>query len=292
MGGDGGTITNDRKFVRGIYKSDEDKGKNLTQHQVLRSKLCAQSNQSLCEPIVACEMGNLYNKEAMLTALIDKTLNPTHAHIRGLKDLKTLRFTPNPAIVADSDDDVPMFTCPVTGLLLNGIHPFVVIWTTGWVLSEKAIRELGIDALQPEYGPFGVNDVIKLIPGEEEFVNQRTNMETRRESMKSEKKGDSKKNKRSTDSNNESNEHKKVKKPENPYVASSSSAGGSSSNGNGVASRSNLTAASSLAKQVVEAVAKQEESNTLFAGLFHHGREADKKDKDLFMTVAGLRYST
>ena len=298
MGGDGGTITNDRKFVRGIYKSDEDKGKNLTQHQVLRSKLCAQSNQKLCEPIVACEMGNLYNKEAMLTALIDKTLNPTHAHIRGLKDLKTLRFTPNPTVVADNDEEVPMFTCPVTGLLLNGIHPFVVIWTTGWVLSEKAIRELGIDALQPEYGPFGINDVIKLIPGEEEFVTQRTNMETRREATKSEKKNDSKKNKRSTtgvdNHDTTTNEHKKVKKHENPYVASSSSssAGGSSSNGNVVASRSNLTAASSLAKQVVEAVSKQEESNTLFAGLFHHGREADKKDKDLFMTVAGLRYST
>lgn len=31
---------------------------------------------------MACELGNLFNKEAVLTALLERTLNPAFAHIR------------------------------------------------------------------------------------------------------------------------------------------------------------------------------------------------------------------
>ena len=31
----------------------------------------------------------------------------------------------------------------------------------GWVLSDKAIREIGIDGLNSEYGPFIEDDIIK-----------------------------------------------------------------------------------------------------------------------------------
>lgn len=285
MGGDGGTITNDRRFVRGV-KNEDDKNKNVTQQQIMRSKFCAQSNLKLCEPVVACEMGNLYNKEAILTALLDKVLNVRHAHIRGMKDMRTLRLTTN--VSSDGDDSTPMFMCPVTGLLLNGIHPFIVIWTTGWVLAEKAIRELGIDALQPEYGPFTIHDLVKLLPGEEEFAVQRTQMETRRETMKAEKK-DSKKSKRSTGTGEDrGNEKQEIKKLRTDEASSSSSSNSNSSSSSGA---TNLTTASSLAKKVMETVQQQEAKSNIFASLFHKGHEADKKDKELFMTVAGLRYS-
>ena len=297
MGGDGGTITNDRRFLR-CAKNDEDKEvRNLVQAQILRSKLCAQCNMDLCEPIVTCEMGNLYNKEAILTALLNKTLNPTHAHIRGLKDVKTLRLTPNNATVVSAggdgvdSDSAPKYMCPITGLLLNGVHPFVVVWTTGWVLAEKAIREIGIEGLQPEYGPFTTADLVKLIPAEEEFVAQRTLMETRREAAKAGKKDGKNGSKRAATGVDGDDCHKKAKKVTDVPHSSSSSSSSSNSNSYSGGGATNLTAASSLAKKVVEAVAEQEAKSKLFAGLFHKGTEADKKGNDLFITVAGLRYS-
>lgn len=44
--------------------------------------------------------------------------------------------------------------CPVTLQELSGSHSFVVLKTSGWVLSEKAIKEVGIDSLQ-----------VSLLPG-------------------------------------------------------------------------------------------------------------------------------
>lgn len=43
----------------------------------------------------------------------------------------------------------------------NGIQPFVFIWSTGWVLSEKAVREIGVEGLNAEYGPFSESDIIR-----------------------------------------------------------------------------------------------------------------------------------
>lgn len=36
---------------------------------------------------MVCELGYLYNKDAVLSALLDRTLDPTFEHLRGLKDL-------------------------------------------------------------------------------------------------------------------------------------------------------------------------------------------------------------
>lgn len=38
--------------------------------------------------------------------------------------------------------------CPVTLQEMNGSHAFVVLMTTGWVMSEKATKEVGIAGLQ------------------------------------------------------------------------------------------------------------------------------------------------
>jgi hypothetical protein len=81
-----------------------------------------------------------------------------------LQDVKVLRFAPNPDYREGQDVEgalVPQFRCPVTQMDFNGLHPFVAIWPTGWVLSEKAVRELGVGALQEEYGPFAEDDIIK-----------------------------------------------------------------------------------------------------------------------------------
>lgn len=38
--------------------------------------------------------------------------------------------------------------CPVTLQEMNGSHAFVVLFTTGWVMAEKATKEVGIAGLQ------------------------------------------------------------------------------------------------------------------------------------------------
>ena len=71
--------------------------------------------------------GRLYNKEALLLALLDKPNMPEIArHIRSLKDVTELKLTPNPSYKpddkADTYNDVQAaeYVCPVTGLEMSG----------------------------------------------------------------------------------------------------------------------------------------------------------------------------
>lgn len=144
-------------------------------------------------------------------ALLERTLNPAFHHIRGMKDLIPCSFTANPnykeeaapngaessneakggeaaAAVGEDGEPVPRFICPVTRVEMNAKQPFVVLRTTGWVLSDKALREVGIANLQAEYGPFDADDVIRLVPEEEGEKELRSKMEERRARAKSEKK--------------------------------------------------------------------------------------------------------
>ena len=46
MGGDGGVIASQRKFVRGTKNSDEEKdSKNIKQQQITRTRICGQSSE-------------------------------------------------------------------------------------------------------------------------------------------------------------------------------------------------------------------------------------------------------
>jgi len=129
----------------------------------------------------------------VLQALVDKTLPPEFHHIRGLRDVIDCRFFPNPAPRPGRDDLVGLetwapFSCPVAGVEMNGRHPFVVLRRTGiqqgdervTALSEKAIKQVGLDALQEEYGPVTAEDIIKLVPGDEERKRMVTELDTRR----------------------------------------------------------------------------------------------------------------
>jgi hypothetical protein len=180
MGGDGGTTATQRRFIRG-YKNPEDKeeSKNVKEQQRMRTQSCFFSSSRLIAPVVACELGNLYTKELILTALVEKTLGeiPGLSHIRGLKDLKTLSFTSNPDYDVSLESGgtyVAEYICPVTQLEFNGIFPFVVIWSTGKVLSEKAVREIGLEGLQAEYGPFEAIDIVRLLPVTEEEIGKKS----------------------------------------------------------------------------------------------------------------------
>lgn len=188
MGGDGGTISTQRKFVRG-QEERKSETKDIKYEQMERSRTCAQSSLPLIEPIVACELGNLYTKESLLTAILSKSLNKSSSHIRGMKDFRLLKLQSNNAAISTVvGEDSVKYMCPITQLPFNGTFPFVFIWSTGYVLSEKALTEVGVSSLQEEYGPFTSDDVIKLLPIENVLAMQMIAMETRRGGEKKEKK--------------------------------------------------------------------------------------------------------
>ncbi|NXJ38268.1 RTF2 protein, partial [Scopus umbretta] len=102
---------------------------------VARWYYCALSQEKLCRPIVACELGRLYNKDAIIEFLLDKSADKTPmeaaSHIKSIKNVTELNLADNPAwsgdkesIKGDKYDDIQSarFICPVVGLEMNGRH--------------------------------------------------------------------------------------------------------------------------------------------------------------------------
>jgi len=290
MGGDGGTIATGRKYLRGAKLTEADEVKNVKANQLLRTRFCSYSNDKLEEPIVCDELGNLFNKEAILNALVNKSMTIQFAHIRSLKDIKTLKLCKNLnySILDEKESELPaFFSCPITKMEFNGNHPFVAIWSTGYVLSEKALREVGFESLQIEYGPYKSTDVIKLIPLESELPLQIEEMIARRQRRsieKSEKhasesieKTGKRKSKKEQDDGND-NRHKKAL----------IDGDGSSLK---VKSTKSISYSNELVKSVATVVNDQQNTSRVYKSLFHKDKEKDKHDRDLFMSVAGIRYT-
>lgn len=81
--------------------------------------------QALVEPIVACRLGYLYNKENVLSKLLEKSLPKKFSHIRSMKrDLVEVHFTPNPA--AGSDSNASPWICPITSKPLSSKYKYVL----------------------------------------------------------------------------------------------------------------------------------------------------------------------
>ena len=202
MGGDGGVIASNRKYVsdkydkvlwvdaklnvgltagrlfliqmRGAGTADHtgDAGHKTgfvdpaVEKEELRRTMstCAISGEPLRfgkETIVACPYGRLYHKEAAVKALIKRkqeesdTIGP---HVRGLKDLKEVRFH-----LTTSADGTTVPVCPIRGSELNGQIPAIALIPGGTVnvISEKALKEMGSEILE-EYGPS--KKTLKLAP--------------------------------------------------------------------------------------------------------------------------------
>jgi len=103
----------------------------------------------LQEPVVSCDLGKLYNKDAIIEFLLDKTVygdgEEICGHIRTLKDVKTLKLTtrPVPATLTDlSSSEVAQFVCPLNLKEMNGTQPFVYIRTCGCVFSQSGLRTM------------------------------------------------------------------------------------------------------------------------------------------------------
>jgi len=125
---------------------------------------CAISASPLEEPIVACKLGFLYNKESLLDRLLHKTMPESFSHIRALKDVKVCKVTREA-----KDAKEGAFICPVTQLDLRSTKA-VINWANGFLLAQRAVDELGSKECPAGGGPF---EPIVLAPSEAELERRR-----------------------------------------------------------------------------------------------------------------------
>lgn len=196
MGCDGGTIPRRDELVRTKKKPEQkDKDSELS----FRWRHCAISQQPLQQPVVACGLGKLYNKDSVIEGLLDKTTLPEAAqHIRNLKDVKELKLTANPSFKVSAekgdayiDRQCSPYICPVIGLEMNGKFKFVFPWTCGCVVSERAMKEIQTSVCHKCQEPFSEDDIVILNPVEEDQDLIKSRLQSRQARLKAAKKSKS-----------------------------------------------------------------------------------------------------
>ncbi|KAB0383581.1 hypothetical protein FD755_005498, partial [Muntiacus reevesi] len=156
---------------------------------------CTLSQEILRRPIVACELGRLYNKDAVIEFLLDKSsekaLGKATSHIKSIKNVTELRLSDNPAwegdkgnTKGDKHDDLQRarFICPVVGLEMNGRHSQDL-----GSLPSMCSRDLSPLSVQCG-AAFQEDDVIVLNGSKEDVEVLKGRMEERRLRAKLEKK--------------------------------------------------------------------------------------------------------
>lgn len=136
---------------------------------------CSLSYEPLTHPIVIDKLGNLFNKEALVQALIHKKLPKEFGHIRGLKDMIEVK--------------IPNLECPVTGLEFNGKYAFFAIKKCGHVLSAKAFKEVKSEVCLVCHEGFEERDKIVINGSEEDVQVLRGRLEEERGRKKEKKAG-------------------------------------------------------------------------------------------------------
>ena len=181
MGGDGGVIASNRKYMRGAGTADHTA--DLNRHAA--QKFNAQEVMSTCtltkrplhasvNTIVADPYGCLYHKEAAVQALLTRkqrdgsgnssastiTIGP---QVRRLADLYEVRFHREEG----GKDRDPI--CPITGKALTGSIPAILLVPgndgISNVVSESALSQISPEELEGEYGR--IRRRVRLAPNPE-----------------------------------------------------------------------------------------------------------------------------
>lgn len=190
MGCDGGTIPKRHELVKGPKKVEKvDKNAEL----VAQWNYCTLSQEILRRPIVACELGRLYNKDAVIEFLLDKSpekaLGKAASHIKSIKNVTELQLSDNPAWEGDREgtkgdkhDDLQRarFICPVVGLEMNGRHRFCFLRSCGCVFSERALKEIKAEVCHTCGTAFQDDDVVVINGSKDEVEMLQQRMEARR----------------------------------------------------------------------------------------------------------------
>ena len=97
MGNDGGSMPHREDLIK---EKPKEKKADQTLLAYNKSHICTLSSQNLIKPIVADRAGNLFTKEVVLEALVNKSMPRSYCYIRKVKDVKTLNI-----ITKDPEND-------------------------------------------------------------------------------------------------------------------------------------------------------------------------------------------
>ncbi|CAN7122048.1 unnamed protein product [Brassica rapa subsp. narinosa] len=192
-GGDGGaTGAESRDCYLNMYAEKKPDKVDPNEQRLSKWLNCALSNEPLAEPCVIDLLGNLFNKEALVNALLLKRLPKQFSYIKGLKDMVNIKL----ADVAGFDGDTTSakFQCPVSGLGFNGKYKFFALRECGHVMSAKALKEVKSCSCLVCHADVKDSDKIVINGTEEEVGLLRERMEEEKAKLR-EKKGASKKSK-------------------------------------------------------------------------------------------------
>lgn len=146
---------------------------------------CALSFEPLKHPCVVDKLGNVFNKEVLVNALLGKKLPKEFGHIRGLKDMIPIQLSLIPGVEAEDELSFkPRFQCPITGLEFNGKYKFFTLKNCGHVLSAKALKEVKSSACLVCHVGFLELDKIVINGSEEEVATLRERMEEEKAKLK------------------------------------------------------------------------------------------------------------
>ncbi|KAF8074409.1 hypothetical protein N665_1104s0017 [Sinapis alba] len=194
-GGDGGaTGAESRDCYLNMYAEKKPDKVDPNEQRLSKWLNCALSNEPLAEPCVIDLLGNLFNKEALVNALLLKRLPKQFSYIKGLKDMVNIKLTDVAGF--DGDTTSAQFQCPVSGLEFNGKYKFFALRGCGHVMSAKALKEVKSSSCLVCHADVKDSDKIVINGTEEEVSLLRERMEEEKAKLR-EKKGVSKKSKNS-----------------------------------------------------------------------------------------------
>ncbi|KAL5547470.1 hypothetical protein UlMin_002701 [Ulmus minor] len=188
-GGDGGaTGAESRDCYLNMYAEKKPDKVDPNEQRLSKWQSCALSNEPLKEPCVVDWLGNLFNKEALVEALLGKKIPKAFGHIKGLKDMIKIELSMIPGIEEDEGLVAgARFQCPITGLEFNGKYKFVALKTCGHVLSAKALKEVKSSSCLVCHEEFSEADKILINGNDEEVAVLRERMEAEKGKVRDKK---------------------------------------------------------------------------------------------------------
>ena len=300
MGGDGGVIASNRKYMRGAGTADHTGDLNRHAAQKFNARevmtTCALTKTPLHtsasgggSTLVADPYGSLYHKEAAVQALLTRkqrddsgksssttTIGP---QVRRLADLYEVRFYREER--SKSLDP----TCPITGKALIGNIPAILLVPGKEgvcnVVSESALSQLSPEEFEAEYG--SIRKRIRLAPNpillektKEQLQLEREKEDEERRKAKKEKKKDKKsKRKRDGTEKGRSTSEKKKRSDESKGKKNSEA-----STRNSSVVKSSSSVGKQIQSRVDSAIEKSSVLSSLFTNKAAQSKISEKEKKD------------
>ncbi|KAG1684874.1 hypothetical protein DVH05_010191 [Phytophthora capsici] len=266
MGNDGGVIAVKRKFMR--HANVKARGEKADQEalRLEKARTCALSSEPLREPVVACRLGNLFNKQTLLEHLLAKSMPERFRHITSLKDVVTCRAT------REKEQEDSLWCCPVTMAEFNGKQPFVVLFSCGCVLSERALKAVNTQECLVCGKAYEEKDAVMLLLDDAQYETKQKRLLELKTEEKLAKKNKKKTKEEKVERKQKHKEKKSKRKAENTGEAGDARVG-------------------KIAKTASESISMAKEKSQVFASIFSKEKKEKASANDLLMTIGGMRYT-